>query len=116
MAAPVAEPLTSIGKMRHRVMIQTPTAVPDGQGGNTTTWGTFKEVWAELLPSAREETNYGGRIQVARSHVMNIRYLPGLKQDMRVTYQGRTFQIRGSFKVDERRYWMRVNLEEDVGT
>ncbi len=111
-------PLTTIGKMRHRVTVQSLTNTADGQGGFVESWTDFTPdgIWAELIPAARMETNFGGRIQTGRSHIMNIRYLEGLTTTMRVAFQGRIFQIKGDVRSDERRFFMRVNLEEYVGT
>ena len=39
-----------IGKLRHRITIETPTTGADTSGGVTYTWNTFAVVWGYIEP------------------------------------------------------------------
>ena len=53
--------MARLGKMRHRVEIQTETLVADGGGGGSSTWATVATVWAEM--------RYGVKLMTPRNMV-----------------------------------------------
>lgn len=106
----------AIGNLRHRITFQNLILAPDGQGGSSESWADFATVWAELTPVTSKERLYAQRIEAIGTHRIVIRYLDGISPTMRITFMGRVFQIKGIDKVDERRFWMKLDVEENTGT
>ena len=45
-----ADKLASIGQLRHRLLLEAPSATPDGAGGTTSVFVPVVTVWAGLHP------------------------------------------------------------------
>ncbi len=111
--------VTQIGKMRSRVTFQEVTHVPDGQGGQTESWGNLTSnptVFCYLKPTKAHERLYSQQMQYQRTHEAIIRYRTDLTTEMRMTYDNRTFQIKGIRRPDERKAFLILDLEENQGT
>lgn len=54
---------------------------------------TFAEVWASVQGVSAREYLQAGQQQVEISHKVKMRYLPGLTQQMRLSWRGRTLEI-----------------------
>ena len=83
----------SAGELRHRIAIQTYTDATDANGEQVRTWSEFAKRWASIKANRGIETLEGGKTQAITSYTIFIRYLAGLKEDMRISYGSRTFQI-----------------------
>lgn len=105
-----------IGKLRHRITFETLAQVSDGQGGSTETWSTLATVWASVTPVSSKERLYGQKIDYQRSHKVIIRHRTDITQEMRFTYDSRTFQIKGALRPDERKFYLFIDAEENQGT
>jgi SPP1 family predicted phage head-tail adaptor len=109
----------AIGEMRHRVTIQTLTETSDGQGGQTQSWATLATVWGKLEPVKASEKAFAQRLQYARSHVLWIRHrtdISMLTGNMnRIQFDSRTWQIKGIRRPDERKFFLILDLDENVG-
>ena len=107
---------TRIGAMRHRIFFQKLTSAPNGQGGFTEAWANHKEVWASVKPVKTKERNFSEQIQYQRTHEVIIRFRNDITQDMRFKFDGRTFEIKGVRRKDERKYYLIIDAEENQGT
>lgn len=108
----------TIGDLRSRVTFQTSTRVADGQGGFTETWAnlaTNPTVYAYLAAVNSRERLFSQQMQYQRSHVLVIRYRTDLNTSMRITYEGREFQIKGIRNPEERKAFLILDLEENQG-
>lgn len=109
-----------IGALRHRITIQKLNLTRDGQGGQTETWSDFSIVWADVQPVSANERLYTRQIQYQRSHKVIIRYLEDLTKDVTSTFRflfdSRTFQIKGIRRLDEKKFWLLIDAEENRGT
>ena len=45
----------AIGRLRHRLTLESASRTPDGGGGASETWSTVTEVWAEITPTSGAE-------------------------------------------------------------
>lgn len=110
--------LPSIADLRHRVVIESLSNSTDSQGGQVTTWSTYATVWAKLEPVSSKERMFAMNIQYQRSHKAFIRRRSDLTftTSMRLTFDSRTFQIKGIREIDERNEWLALDLEENQGT
>lgn len=108
----------SIGDLRSRITFQTATRVSDSQGGFTETWSnlaTNPTVYAYLAAVSSRERLFSEQIQYQRSHVIVIRYRSDLDTSMRITYEGREFQIKGIRNPEERKAFLILDVEENQG-
>lgn len=106
-----------IGQYRHVVMFQTPTTVPDGDGGTTETWADLTPPWhVDLQPaSVRDlERRTAGTIVASATHVIIGRYRADVGIDDRMLFEGRTFRISGVKNVEERNITMELFAVETV--
>ena len=102
------------GKYRHRITLQAFTVVRDPLGGDTKTWVDWhKDVPAEVVPlSGREFTAASaehGQVTVR----MEIPYLAGVLNTMRVTFDGQAYAIRAVLPDPTAR--SHINLMVDSG-
>jgi len=105
-----------IGDLRHRITIESLTLAGDGQGGSSETWATFATVWASVEPVKGGERFFSEQIQYQRTHKIIIRHLTGINSTMRISFDGRTFQIKAIRRADERKFFMLIDAEENQGT
>lgn len=105
-----------IAELRHRIVFERVAKVTDGMGGWTTVWSTVATVWAKVEPVSASERIYSQRIETQRSHKVVIRYRNDITTDMRFTYSGRTFQVKGVSIPDERKVYLFIDAEENQGT
>ena len=108
----------SLGDMRTRVTFQVASRVQDEIGGFTETWNNISpnpQMWGYLAATSSRERLFSQQMQYQRSHVLATRYRSDLTTDMRMTYEGRTFQIKGFKNPEERNYFLIIDLEENQG-
>lgn len=104
---------SDIGKLRHRVRFEKLVLESDDQGGQVESWEEFKTVWAEIKNKPAYEELYADRIQAPEKFTVNIRRLPDLSTEMRMVFKGRIMQIKSIDKIDEREFWMKLDVEEN---
>ncbi len=63
-----------IGKLRHRLTLESPSRTDDGGGGADITWETVAEIWGALETSTGAETIVAGRLSGIAAPVITIRY------------------------------------------
>lgn len=57
------------------------------------------------------------RMEESKLHEVRMRYVPGLDSSMRITYKGRTFQIKSILNVEENNQFLQIMaLEGGTGT
>jgi head-tail adaptor len=108
----------SAGALRHRIDIQRQVSVPDGAGGETTTWTALKTFLpARVTPVGASpiERVYGDtRVEAAGTSEVIMRWFSDLRATDRVIYQGHALMIRGLENVgSEGQYW-RLTVVEDL--
>lgn len=90
------------GRLRHRIEIQQPVTVQDVYGEPLTTWERHALCWASAEPLRGQEL-FNARQTLAEVNVrFRLRYLAGVEPDMRVLFDGRTFDLVEIIDVDER--------------
>lgn len=91
------------GKLRHRITIQSKSTTSRGTyGEEIITWGTYKQVWAELDPPKAREFFANKQTQTEITTRIRIRYLENIDNSMRIIYDGRTFDINAIINPDEK--------------
>ena len=108
--------VTSIGRMRHRVTIQSPTATTDTGGGKSVAWGTLKEVFADIQPA---NTSYGTKHEQETetvTHKVVIRHRADIGTNYRIKFGSRIFNIVGILNPDERSKFLEISCTEGIAT
>lgn len=65
---------TTIGRLRHRVRVQTPVATRDDFGGSVDGWVDGDVVRCEVDPTAGRELFQNGGVQAQGTHRVRMRY------------------------------------------
>lgn len=105
-----------IGALKHRILIQNLALAADGQGGTVETWSDVATVWAEINPKSTRERLYTQSLQYQRTHVIRIRFRSDITNTMRINYQDRIFQIKGTWCPDEWKTYLMIDCEENQGS
>ena len=110
--------MLAAGRLRHRVTIEQPTITQNPLTGEITEgWSTF----AANIPAAIEDLSARDFIQSAamQSEIttrITVRYLPGIKPNMRVVNGDTIYNIRGVlFDKDSRREYITLPCDEVLG-
>jgi SPP1 family predicted phage head-tail adaptor len=105
----------AIGRLRHRLTLETVNRAPDGGGGASETWTTVATVWAEITPAGGTEAVDADALTGRVSHEIVFRYRPDVAPVMRLRSAARLFEIAAVIDVDERRRWLRcLCVERDL--
>lgn len=105
---------TNIRELRHRILIEQLNLVGDGQGGHTSSWSSFATVWALVTPKNANELFATNQIRSIGTHVITIRWIDGLGPQHRIIFNNRIFHIKGIRRDYEQRFFMFLDVEENV--
>lgn len=105
-----------IGKMRHRVNIQTLSRTTDNMGGYSHSFATTVTVWGRVEPQMGNERVEGGQVEASQRYKFTLRYNSNLTTDDRLNYDSRDFRILSILKKDEIDKYQIVLAEEGVAT
>ena len=100
------------GQMRHRVTIESLAKTPDGAGGSTLAWSTVATVWAKVTPVSGGERYQSMRVEADVSHTIITRYRSDIAPDDRVSFDGRTMQIKSVINIEERGRYLEIKAVE----
>lgn len=81
------------GEMRERVTVQIATGTTNALGEQVLSWSNSSAVWASVQGVSASEALAAGQQEVQITHRVQMRYLPGLTQNMRFAWRGRTLDI-----------------------
>ena len=100
-------PNIQCGNFRHRVSIQSGTFTQDSMGENIPpTWATDNTVWGAVEPVSGKETFQADQVDARVTHMVIMRYYPGLTSEMRILYvkdaDSRVLNIESVRNIDER--------------
>ena len=101
-----------IGKLRHRLTLQSPSRMDDGGGGAAIAWTDVAELWAALETSTGGETTSAGRLSGTIQAVVTIRYRDAVTPAMRFLFGARILEIRAVLDPDGSRRFLRCLCEE----
>lgn len=104
---------TAIGALRHRVVLETETRTPDGGGGAALDWAPVAELWAAVRPLAGGESVAAEAVAGRLTHLVTIRYQPGVEPAMRFRLGPRILAIAAVLDVDERRRFLACHCREE---
>lgn len=95
---------TSIGKMDQRIIIQEPVTVRSDTGASVATWAAKCVMWASVSEFAGTEKNSNDKITAIENTLFTMRYIPNITTKMRISYDGRIYNIRSIQRVQRTKY------------
>jgi SPP1 family predicted phage head-tail adaptor len=81
------------GKLRDRVTVQIASGTTNALGETVLAWSDSSAVWASVEGVSAREALLAGQQETSVTHRLRLRYLPGLTQQMRFAWRGRTLEI-----------------------
>ncbi len=95
-----------VGKLDRRITIQESVrGVGAAYGEPTQTWTDWATVWANVYSGAGRELEAARQITAEIDTQFQIRYVAGLKPTMRISYEGRIYDIYRIEEVGRRNRW-----------
>jgi SPP1 family predicted phage head-tail adaptor len=98
---------SAIGRLRHRLTLETAIRTPDGGGGAAETWATVGQVWGQIRPTGGSESFDADAIAGRISHEITLRYRADVVPAMSLVFGSRRFEIMAIIGIDERRQWLK---------
>jgi len=83
------------GDLRHYAAFRSVTKAEDGMGGITETWSTDFSAYIAIWPFSVREAAENMRVSADVTHKIRMRYRTGVTPDMRISWNSRTFEIKG---------------------
>jgi SPP1 family predicted phage head-tail adaptor len=81
------------GKLRERVTVQVASGTTNTLGETVLAWSDSSAIWASVEGVSAREALLAGQQDTTVTHKVRLRYLPGLTQQMRFAWRGRTLEI-----------------------
>jgi SPP1 family predicted phage head-tail adaptor len=88
---------------RHLVIVQQKTPATDQDGGQIFTWSEFAKAWARIRMLRGRDFIAASAAHNEMIGVFNIAYRAGVTQDMRISYDGKYYDITAVVDVNEQR-------------
>ncbi len=104
--------VSSIGELRERVTIQSPTPSITAAGDPDYAYVDVATVWARIDPASATERTEGGRIAATGLYDMTIRYRSGLDSKMRAFWRGRYLAFTDMINPDRQRVFLTIRLKD----
>lgn len=105
-----------IGKLRHRITIQTPTITRSDRGAEVLTWADTATVYADIRTVGGQEQVIANQLETATLlHTITIRYRTGLTSKQRIKWGTRYFAVEAIIERDNRLRMLDLSCRELVG-
>ena len=86
--------MTVIGRLRHRLTLETPDDGPDGAGGFVRVWNPLGQVWAAIEPLSANAAVIADQRVGALTHRVTLRHRSDLTLNHRFRLGDRLFTLR----------------------
>lgn len=104
------------GDLRHRVVLEEAARTPDGGGGAIEAWQEITTLWAAISPVSGQERARHEAVEATFTHIITLRYRPGVQPDMRLRKDSRIFNIRAIRNLKEANRWLQCLCEEEIAS
>ena len=106
----------TIGKMRHRISLESVGRTSDDAGGFSSGWDEAAEIWAHVKPASARENFRDMQLAEEKTYEVTIRYRDNASASQRIKFGTRIFNIRQVRNRDERSRYLDILCEEGVAT
>lgn len=100
--------------LRHKIWVEQAVRTSDGAGGYETIWEKCFSLWAAVTPKSGSERVMQGKNNARYTHIFRVRYHANLREDMRIIFDGRAFNIRSIINKAEDNKVLDIYTEEGV--
>jgi len=102
------------GIYRHKITIQQPTESVDAFGQAIKSWSTYAQPFAAVEPLRGREYFASQQFNAEITTRIRLRYLSGVTPKMRVSFDGRIYNIQSIIDVSERNRETHLMCSEGV--
>lgn len=110
--------VVNAGELNKWISIKKRTIVKNDFGEEIETFTTWCNVWAKmerkLVTSLAEMREVDEKLKIRNAYRITIRYLDGLREDMKIVYKTKTFRILNIENVFESDKKIILNCEEVI--
>lgn len=114
----------SVGKMKHRLTIQSPSRTGDGGGGGSIAWEEVATVWGRIEGKSGSEAFFGDQLEGRSLYQITIRFRRGITNKHRLVYSyevkgkaySRTFNVNRVENKNEQDRYLVLYCTEGVAT
>jgi SPP1 family predicted phage head-tail adaptor len=100
-----------IGRMRHRLALQSPTGTQSETGEVVNTYSTVTTVWGSLRPLTGREMETAAQISEEINYQAVIRYHSTIGPTWRITNDSKTYEVVSVLNFDEKDEYMILELK-----
>jgi SPP1 family predicted phage head-tail adaptor len=104
------------GDLNDRVVIERSTSASDGMGGQTVTWSTLYNLWANVKAVRGREAESLGRQVTVETYLITVRYGLTITTHDRAIWSGKTMNIRSAQDREGTRRWLSIEAETGLGS
>lgn len=101
-----------IGDLRHRITFQKHTTTINENGFEVEAWEDYKTVWAAVSNLHGREYYAAVTVQAENTVKFTIRYLPNLDTNMRISFQGKIYDITAIDNIKYRNRFVEIKALE----
>lgn len=91
-----------IGRLRHRVIIQTREATLGSRGQASTTWQDVDTVWASVETLSGRELEVAKRQHAEATHRVRMRYHSAVREEVRLKFGSRYLHVQAVDNPEQR--------------
>jgi len=106
--------MPSVGRLRYLVKLQSPTRTTDTGGGQSISWSTITDLYADIKPISGGESFTQDQLQETTKHEVTVRYRSDMNTSYRILYGSRVLNIRHVKNVNESDRFYILTCEEGV--
>lgn len=99
------------GQLDRRITIQSFSTTTDAFGQKTKSFGTLASVWAKVVEKVGDEGENGDMISATKRVDFFIRYRSDINEQMRITYDSKTYKIHAIQSADARQAYQMIRCE-----
>lgn len=100
------------GEFRHKVTIEENRRIQNDYGEEVNEWQKVAETYAAIYPINGREFFAAESVNSEVTHKIQMRYICGIKPDMRVKYDDRIFHIQSVINFQERNVLLQLMCKE----
>jgi len=101
-----------LGKMRHRITLQSRTRTADEGGGAASLFVDVEEVWAYFRPVSGQEQFQADKIKEKKKYLATVRYRDSITASQRIKFGDRLYNITSIKNLEERDRYVEIECEE----
>jgi SPP1 family predicted phage head-tail adaptor len=102
------------GKLRHRLILQTPTITKNDYQEPVRTWANTANLWGSVEPLSGREYEQAMKLNSEITGKIRIRYRAGIKPTLRFKFGDQIFEIMYHFLPDNRKIEIHCWVKEVI--